>query len=308
MNPFTQTCLDVFSPLNINLAKAADEVDTAVQEALKHLSVTEDISGYRREFPLHDATESDYCNKLIGPGGPGEIMTSLRFQNDNVDQPYIEIRYSTFAPGIDETMFAIRDAIRRAYHTSAPAFISFFVAGRLQNTAAFPVTPAKGLYAASLTQSAIALRHDQVSICKAVNTGFYGRYLAEYTAFNKTSPRNRLVSQPEDFDYLTELVANGTLFEITIGGAWAGVIAYDYLPALSVPGFEIVEEFLIGAFRGKGYAKYAQSMLIEQMRMNNHQDAQLMFGTIHTENIASIGTAGRNGRMLLGTWYEMPFD
>ncbi|MFP4601168.1 MAG: hypothetical protein ACLFVJ_23165 [Persicimonas sp.] len=73
-----------------------------------------------------------------------------------------------------------------------------------------------------------------------------------------------------------------------------------------VRGQAVIEEVLIGEFRGRGIAPVAQSLLIEQLAQNT--TSELICGTIDDRNHASRATARRVGRREVAAWHWLQWD
>jgi len=89
------------------------------------------------------------------------------------------------------------------------------------------------------------------------------------------------------------------LFEINIDGKWAGIIGANNGYDNFLKGYYIVEEFLIENFRGKQFASAVQRHLINKLPFNSNE---MLFGTIHYENIPSLRTAMRVDRRPIGMY------
>jgi GNAT superfamily N-acetyltransferase len=71
----------------------------------------------------------------------------------------------------------------------------------------------------------------------------------------------------------------------------------------AITGYCVVEEFLTGAARGKGYAKLLQQVLIDVLE--DAGDSQL-WGTVHAHNGPSLAAARSVGRGIREGWWFVP--
>jgi len=99
----------------------------------------------------------------------------------------------------------------------------------------------------------------------------------------------------EDRKYLDQLAFSRFLFEVRIDGHYAGFMAVDEGFEYSCFGVAVIEEFLFTGYRGKGYGKVIQSMLIDNL-INLGWAGSYLYGSIAPANVASLKTAAANWR------------
>jgi hypothetical protein len=304
MNKYIANDFQIFNALHINYADSLANANAVFEGEEAYQRISAAIEKYHQRFNLADAVVTDYLNKEISVQG-GSIITSLRFRNLDINMPFVEIVYSSMPIGTHNIEKIIRTILDH-YQTRSIRFIHFFST----ETIAEPTLPGytfvkyKVLFASRLSETTPSL-NPLVTIQPAGSGDFYDRYAEEYEIFYREQTDNKIMAQAESREYIDFLVKEKKVFEISIGGKFSGIIAYDLKSIFSIKGIEIIEEFLFKEFRGNGKAKYAQGLLIQSVLKKREAPDWLLYGTIHYKNIPSIKTAVHNGRKPLGTWYQV---
>lgn len=95
----------------------------------------------------------------------------------------------------------------------------------------------------------------------------------------------------------------GTFFEVEVDGQRAGVVAAREGRCLAWAGAEMVEEVLEPAWWGQGLGAALQRHLVDALPT---QLGPFLWGTIDGVNEASLRTAKRVGRRIVGSWWFVP--
>ena len=98
---------------------------------------------------------------------------------------------------------------------------------------------------------------------------------------------------------LDEHRQEGLLFEVRVDGAWAGVVAAVRSEKQGLRGFVVIEMFLDGAHRGRGWGPAVGRHLIERLPA---RAGDALYGTIHHGNAAARRSAERGGREDVGVF------
>ena len=111
---------------------------------------------------------------------------------------------------------------------------------------------------------------------------------------------------PASHDELEACQSNGILRQIWVGEQVAGVIAVEAAIEYGVRGWVVIEEVLLPAFRGRGFASVAQGHLAKILAESAPE--KILFGTIDTLNEASLRTAQRVGREVISAYWWLLVD
>ena len=98
---------------------------------------------------------------------------------------------------------------------------------------------------------------------------------------------------------MQELADKGLLFEAYRKNDFIGIIAADRQRSWFLDGYVVIEELLFQQFPTQKLASAMQRHLIEQL--DGDLD-QMLYGTIHFDNISSLKTAYRCGRKYCGMY------
>jgi L-amino acid N-acyltransferase YncA len=104
-------------------------------------------------------------------------------------------------------------------------------------------------------------------------------------------------ANPEDAGSLAECAEEGLLFEVLVDDAPAGVVASVRYDAHGMAGFSVQELCLDGAHRGRHVAAAALQRLVDELPA---RDDDVLWGTIHPENVPSLRNALSVGRVIVG--------
>jgi len=132
------------------------------------------------------------------------------------------------------------------------------------------------------------------------NMDFYENYSREYDDFLKENGHMRNFLNKESYETMKRLVEINFVYKIIIDGETAGIFAVDKTIEKYFNSFLVVEEVIYKKFRGRGFAPAAQRKIIDIIIAGSQE---MIFGTIHPQNLASLKTALKNDRVLLGTNY-----
>jgi L-amino acid N-acyltransferase YncA len=136
--------------------------------------------------------------------------------------------------------------------------------------------------------------HDDVTLRPGEPGPLAERAAAIYAQHPEES---RLWATAESVDSLAECAAQGLLFEVLAGGVPAGVVAASREDAHGMSGFCVQELCLDPAWRGKGLAAQAMHGLVARLPA---RAGDVLWGSIHPENLASLRQALSLGREIVG--------
>ena len=100
-------------------------------------------------------------------------------------------------------------------------------------------------------------------------------------------------------------VAQGYVNLLFVNDELAGVIVVEPDNSLGMTGFYIIENIIFSEYKGQGLGKLMQQAMIYQLVNNQskqleRQKTDMLFGTIHFDNISAIQCAKSVGRDDIG--------
>ncbi len=131
----------------------------------------------------------------------------------------------------------------------------------------------------------------------ASHLDFYDRYAQIHHDQVAREPAHALHSRIESREDLGELLEARTLFDVLLGGQWAGLVGAEPRVQHGLRGAVVVELLLDPSVRGRGYGKHLSTLLAQQVEA---PDDQFLLGTIHVDNILAYRSALASGRQDVG--------
>lgn len=249
------------------------------------------------------STPDDYKYKLIITP-LGEMITSIRYVGGDLNKPAVYLIHKYFDLKELKDIKLIGEIIEKEYAVFKPKRLRWyssaieteliedndFIDGDLIYVAEF---------VDNLKKQSLPKNFNKVTIHHATSLNWYSEYQKGFESIYKKQPAFIEMVQVESKDTFNELINKQLLFEINVDGNWAGIIAADKGHDYFFKGYYIVEEFLIEEFRGKQLASSAQRHLINQLESNTNE---MLFGTIHFGNPASLRTALSAKRKVIGMY------
>ena len=106
----------------------------------------------------------------------------------------------------------------------------------------------------------------------------------------------------EDLD---ESLTAGTLFDVRVGGDWAGYVSVmSEGQTLGMPAYVVQELILASKFRGRGYGPHLTTLLVRALP----DEGRVLIGTIHSDNRGARQAAERAGRIDVGGWVQVRLE
>jgi RimJ/RimL family protein N-acetyltransferase len=141
----------------------------------------------------------------------------------------------------------------------------------------------------------------RVTLRRPGDLSFYARYVDAYNQAYLARPFMRGAVRTESEKALAESHAEGLLYEITVDGGWAGIVAARRQVIAGVGGTYMVEILLDSAARGQGLGPAVHQRFAT--RVAGTDPSAIITGTIAAVNVPSLKTATRAGRVEIGAWH-----
>lgn len=307
---FTEAKLAQVAPI-LHQWYAADELRTQFREAMRgsvERVFSDDLAALFRQHARVPGVETDdaYKNRVLDVPHLGTVLAGIRFRALDLSRPFVDVVAHT-APLLDAAgLLEATTFLRKQFAPFAPRHVQFFVpAGRVLDEGGFPSGThwddhvIAGLLATLRAQPA-PRDLDRVALRVPTDLGFYSRYVQEFEALYAQRPQHRDFARIEAEEDLAEYLEQGLLFEVEVDGTWAGVVAATRSTEHGMRGFVVIEMFLDAAHRGGGLGPAVGRQLIEHLPA---QVGDVLYGTIHHENVAARRSGLHGGREDIGAFF-----
>jgi GNAT superfamily N-acetyltransferase len=293
------------------LGQARAALETELSEVLAERTSDEWAARYIRNVPVDGATPADYLLRDVDLGQDGRCLALIHFYAGGVEHPFVGLHART---GMLRDAGAVGRVVARlteCFEVFAPRSVRFWqVAGGPEprlDALGVGATPDLHLVAGALDSLARAgppstpltftrLAPEHLDAAAA-------RCAAWYAALPVTEPTLRASLNPTSSEAFAHCLDTGA----ELDGETVGYVAAAAARRHGVVGYEVYEEVLCPAARGRGFGPHLQRALVVALadRVHDHP-APALLGTIHHANAASLATARRTGRRRIGTDFFVP--
>lgn len=263
---------------------------------------------FRDGVGLHPESDPlDWTNRCLALPDHGWALAGIRYRGGDTLRPFVDVVATTEAPTTDG-LARVAAAVVPAYDAFEPlclrvdapdpaplveqldaddrfgpacAVDMFVVAGPVEELKDQPRAPA----------------YDRVGLRAGDPEPLAARVAAVYAELAEQSPELAMWANPEDAESLAGCAEEGLLFEVLVDGEPAGVVASVRYDAHGMAGFSVQELCLDGAHRGRHVAAAAVQRLVDELPAG---DDDVLWGTIHPENVPSLRNALSVGRVIVG--------
>jgi L-amino acid N-acyltransferase YncA len=265
--------------------------------------------GYRDAVALDiDADLLSWSNRILTlDDGAGWALAGIRFRGMDVSKPFVDVIACTQAPtragllevaaGVARAYAAFRPLCTRFAVPDADGFMKLLDAGFGPGSAIDMQIVAglvRQLRAARrvATYERVELKAGDPALLADLARNIYADLAAEH-------PATALWATPESADLLEECAHTGLLFDVAVDGRPAGVAAALREDAHGMTGFVVQEIALDGAHRGQGLGPAVLQRLVDRLP---DRGSDVLWGSIHPDNVSSMRNALRVGRRPVGAY------
>ncbi len=282
-----------------------DELRRDIQEATRELVALVADDNAARQFAetmkVLSLPAQHYKMRLIEMEGR-RFLAHIDFSDPSGSSPFVAIYRASVPPGAISDRTILR-RIAGEFAPFAPRRIRFyqpahvpiavagayidqrFLAGLARDMAARPEAP--GLA--------------RVALHRPADLSFYPRYVAAYNEMFLARPQMRGAVRIECETTLAASHAEGLLYEISVGGLWAGIVAARHQVIVGVRGAYMVEILLDSMVRGQRLGPAVHRRFAANVAATD--PSTLITGTIAAVNEPSLKAASRAGRVEIGAWH-----
>ncbi|GAB1646228.1 hypothetical protein [Krasilnikovia sp. MM14-A1259] len=265
-------------------------------------------SEYRDGVGMDGPTDPlEWANRRLDLPGGGWAVTGIRFRARDLKRPFVDV-VATSLPPTPDGLSVVAAAVASAYRDFGPLCLRVDapdvarLVQQLRSDPRFGPHCAVDMYvvAGLLTQLRAyprASSYATVHLRAGEPQFLAGRVSAIYQELAEREPQLRMWAAPEDAESLTECADAGLLFEVHADDVPAGVVAALRIDAHAMRGFSVQELCLDASHRGRRLASGTVQRLVDQLGTD---DGDVLWGTIHPSNSASLRNALSIGRELVG--------
>ena len=249
---------------------------------------------FQAAVPVPNARAADYRLRLVSTPA-GRVLAGIRFLSGDVNAPFVQIyaRDHSLRAGT-----GLAASLRKIL-----AEFSAFAAKRIR--VQVPVDLEFGqdvceridfvTFAGLTSEMASGLPPSpRVRVCRAADPQLYDFYDLAYRQHHAENQQLAKLVQPLDREDFDDAFQKGEIYQILLDGEQAGLLVLRPAYRDGMRGFLLVDEVVAIRNRGIGLATTAQRMLAGRLRDPRRQ---IMFGTIAPENVGSLRTAEKAGRI-----------
>lgn len=239
-------------------------------------------------------TWKDYRCRLV-TGKNGTALIGVRFQLGLRDEAFVQLYARNFGIGDSREIPPLVKKCLDAYARFAPRCVRV----RLQNIQKVGEELREVVDFVTVAGHLEELRDScldnvLVSVSSAETTDWYGAYRRAYDELHDEVPRLRAVVQADGHEEMARAVTRREVYEVRIGGTWAGIAVVRQACREGMRGYALGEQVLTSRFRGKGFGAAVQRKLVAML---DGRRRKVLFGSIAPQNVASMATARRVGRV-----------
>ncbi|GAA1595702.1 hypothetical protein GCM10009804_60400 [Kribbella hippodromi] len=240
-------------------------------------------------------------NKWVAVSNDLSVMFGLRFENMNLDKPFVDATPMTRSPE-PRDLPALAAAAQEHYGVHNPLYVRLWSAAPgIDGT-----VPDRRFYAAPI--SALQPRDvpPGLELRPAKTVDHYDEAREAYAAVDADHPHHAEEATLQSLEDLQESADDGLLFDVTVNGEWAGYSAAMINPAdaLGLPAYVVGELILAKQHRGHGYGRHLSALLAQSLP----DPTKILIGTIHAANHGARTAALNSGRQDVGGWVQLPLS
>ncbi|MEQ7127968.1 GNAT family N-acetyltransferase [Actinopolymorpha sp. B11F2] len=243
-------------------------------------------------------------NRWVSAGEDLFAMASMRYEGGDPTRPFVDATV-TSRPGRADDLPALARACAQPFAPLRPRYLRLWSAepadyfpgtARDRRSVAAPVR--------DLRVGTGRVVPDELALTPASSLAYYDEARVAYDDVDSEHHAHAHQAVLSDRDDLEEYFAAGTLFDVTVGGEWAGYVAVSTEgETLGMPAYVVKELVLATRFRGRGYGAHLATLLARAVP----DETRVLIGRIHADNRGARQAAERAGRVDVGGWLQVPY-
>ena len=248
---------------------------------------------------LHDFEEKKFQIEIPGQH-QSSVLAGIRFLSGNRDLPFIEIE-TDFPIQAVEQLRLIQAAITNSFRVFEPKFISFWTSAQTEFTDKKNISKGRQYVAGFLNDLKLDSSdyESPISLERLESLDFFPWYEDQYEKFHSDFPLLKDKVPINSKDCMQVALEQGLMFEARLGTERIGLIAAEAEHFMGIKAIYMLEILVDKKYRTKGYGKTLEKKFLQQQQ--NKFD--LVWGTIDSSNLGSLGAALSLGRKPIRTEY-----
>jgi L-amino acid N-acyltransferase YncA len=287
------------------------QIATALGQEVARVGDADFATSFREVVGLDlDVDLLDWANRIVVlDDRAGWALTGIRYRGLDISKPFVDVVACTPAPTNADIM-SVAWSVVAAYAGFGPLCARFeipdveaFMAQVVPYPGFGPYTgidmclvagllPRLRAVARVATYNRVELRHGDPAALAERTAGVYADLATNV-------PVTTLWATPENIESLTDCADQGLLFDVIIDGQPAGVAAALRDDSHAMTGFVVQEIALDSDHRGHNFGPAVLQRMVDVLP---GADTDVLWGTIHPDNAASIRNARRVGREYVGAY------
>ena len=239
-------------------------------------------------FGLPGTQPQDYAERLLSLPGQGRLLAGIRFRNLDPDFPFIELSGDLPLPELLARRTEIFTTLRQTFAVFRPRGLTLCLPAAL----AVPDARTWNLYLSGTPVAAGSW--PDCELRRPARILDQQAYLAHYRRWARLQPVLSTWVGPEAEADLEAALEADLYFRLDVRGQPVGLIAGRAAAYYDREGVYLIEQLVFPEYQGRGYGRILQALFQQAIRTR----FDCIWGTIHSENTASLQTALACGRSI----------
>jgi hypothetical protein len=283
------------------------QLATGLETELRRVGDADFGAGFRRDVGLDVGTPLDWANRRLDLAAGAWAVTGIRFRGGDLSRPFVDVIATSETPTPDG-LAALAEAVVPAYDEFNPRCLRVDVpdpaglTATVEEDSRFGRPSGVDMYVVAGLVDVLLERprvpaYDRIVLRRGAAEPLAERVADIYRGLGERNPELVLWATPEDAESLAECETEGLLFEVVVEGDPAGVVAAVRDDAHGMRGFSVQEICLDVQHLGQRLAPGVMDHLLESLPAGQ---GDVLWGTIHPDNAASLRNALSVGRGIVG--------
>lgn len=283
------------------------QLATGLETELHRVDDADFGAGYRGDVGLEVGAPSDWANRRLDLAAGAWAVTGIRFRGGDLRRPFVDVIATSEHPTPDG-LAAVAGAVVPAYEEFSPTCLRVEapdpggLAAAVEDDSRFGPHCGVDMYVVAGSVDVLLAgprvpAYDRIMLRRGASGPLAERVADIYRGLGERNPELVLWATPENAESLAECESEGLLFEVVVDGDPAGVVAAVRHDAHGMRGFSVEEICLDDRHLGQRLAPGVMEHLLESLPA---EQGDVLWGTIHPDNAASLRNALSVGRTVVG--------
>lgn len=290
------------------------QASNELAEDVERLTSNELAEIFYQYAPVANVDASAYKTRMLSIDS-NEILCGIRFRGMDLSRPFVNIAVTTETL-TKATINKVVEQVSQDFRAFSPQYVQFYISSHLAiNAEDFDnahwdyrvLANALTLLVNNISKDDSIINQPRYSLILTDDLEFYPEYEQAYKDLFDKNPDHKEMTELKAIENMTEWLAQGLIFLLKVDTALAGIMIVERDNSLGMTGFYVNENLVFNHYRGLG--AWMQQAVIQQLaNQPNKRASDMLFGTIHNDNIAAINCAKRMGRQDIGGYLWVATD